>query len=240
MLTALYLGWFDASAVAELGVHRFHVMGIALFTAFSLLHVATQLYRPEERPGALLAAVVIILVATLVTVRFGGSLLLGAVLGGPALVALLLHPAGRSTFERAESDSPAMVGLFVVAAVPLVLFAAGQLHLQLTQPTADPHAEHSHYAFMGVLRFAFVVSALVAVVRIPGWRITAWLAGAGVTYFGIQSAFMTSQVGSVGRTWGALAVVWGVAFVAVAEYSRRDDVSWLVRRSPSVADDAAG
>jgi hypothetical protein len=52
----------------------------------------------------------------------------------------------------------------------------------------------------------------------------------GVAYFGIQSLAMQSQVGAVSTGWSALAIAWGIAFVAVAEYSRRDDVSDLVRR----------
>ncbi|MDY6764578.1 MAG: hypothetical protein SV377_02650, partial [Halobacteria archaeon] len=227
----LLLGWTDATVIEELGIHRLHVMSIGVFSAISLLLVATQLYRPRQHPGALVAGVAIYLVATIVLAAIGSeSVMLGVFFGIPATLALLLHPSGRKVFDR-ESLSPAMLGLFALAVIPLALFVAAQLNLQLTQPIADEHAAHEHYVMMALLGLTVLISGAVAASGIAGWRITAWITAVGVTYFGLLSVFMIGQVGTLGTFWGTLAIVWAVAFVLVAEYSRRENVGRIFGRS---------
>jgi len=228
LFPALVLGWIDPSAIEELGVHRFHVMGIALFATMALELIATQLYRPRDHPGALLAAVAIFATVAVVQVVTGDDPMLAVFLGVPAAVGLLLHPAGWEMFDR-QRHSLLWV-LVLAAAIPLVACALAQANLQFAQPLSDPHAEKGHYGMMANLGFALVIAGLVAASGLPGWRITSRFAGVGMTYFGIQSIAMPSQIGAVSTVWSSLAIVWGIAFVVAAEYSRREDVSDLVSR----------
>lgn len=231
LLPLLVLGWFDQAAIAELGIHRFHVMGIALFVSLGLALMLTQLYRPRDHPGALLVAVTMFAAATILFALLGSeSIMLGVFFLVPAAIALVLHPAGRSMFRPQEGLSPVMLGLYALALVPILLFVVGQLTLQIQGAAADEHVVFEHYAMMGLLGLSFVVGGAIAVSRVRGWRVTTWLVGIVLVLFGLQSALFVGQVGATGSLWGALAVVWAVAFVASGEYSRREDATGLFRR----------
>jgi hypothetical protein len=206
-------------------------MSIGVFVATALLLVGTQLYRPLRHPAALVAALAVFLTATVVLAALGSeSAMLGVFFLVPTAAATLLHPAGRRTFDGSGSFSPALLGLFLVAVVPLALYVAGQLTLQLTQPVVDEHATAEHYVMMGILGLTLVVAGAVAVSGMAGWRITAWITALGAAYFGVASLAMTGQAGSAGTFWGGLLVAWAVLFVAVAEYSRRDGANRFFRR----------
>jgi hypothetical protein len=62
-------------------------------------------------------------------------------------------------------------------------------------------------------------------VRLSGWRITAWCAGAGAFLYGLASlvfaTFPGTNVpypGSEGAGWGVAAMVWGLWFIAAARW----------------------
>lgn len=227
LLMLLVVGW-TAPVAAELGMHQLHVMAIAAAVTALLLGVFVQAYRPTDRVAPMLGAFLGILVVTGLTILAGAPVTDVA----PFLVlvglATLLHPAGRGLLRRGASWSPALLALVVVAAVPLVAFAANQMWLQLNAPT-DPHAEAGHFLMMAALGLVPVVYGGLAAFGFSGWRVAAWLAALPVAYYGVMSALLTSQAGSAGTTWGIAAILWAVAFVVVAEYARRSTAP-VIRR----------
>jgi hypothetical protein len=218
LFTLLVVGWLPAVG-AELGIHRLHVMGIAAVVATFLLGLFAQAYRPTRRVAAMWGAFAVILVVTAGTLAYG--------VGRPEEVvpfflitgiALLAHPAGRGLLRRGESYSPAMLALVAVAAVPLLAFVANQV--AISGSASDPHYVEGHYVMMVGLAVAPLAYGLFAALGFVGWRLAAWLAALPVTYYGAMSIAFPAQSGSTGAMWGAAAVVWAVAFVATAEYSR--------------------
>ena len=215
-----YAAWLPGYEVADHRVH--HVMIGATLTLLSV-SIATQLFRPAKRVGAyLLAAVIIgsIAAATIVGEGFAGLSELAIFIVPVALIGLL-HPGIRSFRLSRERVDARMFALAAVAAVPLFAFAALQLNLHLT--LADEHVAFEHYIMMAGGTVAIGLGALVASVRPVGWRFLAY--GVAVLMVMVAAASMVftdaAQGTNFGVAGGALAVLWAVAFVSVAEYDSR-------------------
>lgn len=164
-------------------------------------------------------AFLIILVVSIGTVGYGvgrpEEVLSFLLLAGIALIA---HPAGRGILRRGDSFSPAMLALVAIAAIPLAVFMVNQFGLSAN--TLDPHAHDGHYVMMAGLAFAPIAYGAFAAFGFVGWRLASWLAAIPMAYYGLMSVSFTTQAGSTGILWGMAAIVWALAFVAVAEYSR--------------------
>jgi nitrite reductase (NO-forming) len=57
-------------------------------------------------------------------------------------------------------------------------------------------------------------------VRPPGWRLTAWVAGILPALLGFTSLLYPDNASSLGPAWAIAAIVWGIAFVGLAERTR--------------------
>lgn len=229
LLATLVTGWTGAGA-AELGVHRLHVMGIAAVVATFLLGLFAQAYRPRKRVAAMWGALATIFIASIGTVYYGvgrpEEVIPFLVITGLALVS---HPAGRTLFSRSKPANPVLFGLLIVAAIPIVAFVGTQM--SLTTNPLDAHAIDGHYVMMIALVMAPLVYGLVAALGVVGWRLAAWLSALPMAYYGMLSMAFTTQSGSSGVMWGVLAILWAIAFVAVAEYSRTGRSRLLGRSS---------
>ena len=232
LLATLVTGWTGTGG-AELGIHRLHVMGIAAVVAVFLLGLFAQAYKPRTRIASMWGAFVTILVITVGTVWYG--------VGRPeevlpfmaiTSIVLVAHPAGRTLLRRGSSYSPVMLALVAIAAVPLLAFAFNQWSLSTS--ATDPHALDGHYVMMAGLAIAPLAYGFVAALGFTGWRLAAWLAALPMTYYGLMSIAFTDQSGSTGVLWGALAIIWAIAFVATAEYSRLEPAT-LIRRNVTPA-----
>lgn len=228
LLPLVVLGWTPAVG-AELGIHRLHVMGIAAVVAVILVGVFVQAYRPTARVAAMWGALVTMTVATAGTLAYGVGrpeevVPFFVVIGLMAVV----HPSGRDLLRRGVSYSPALLALVAVAAVPLLAFLANQFALSTS--ATDPHAVEGHYVMMAALAAAPLAYGLAAALGVTGWRLAAWIAALGPAYLGLMSVSFPAQASSVGATWGIAAVLWAVAFVAVAEYSRSTTANTTFRR----------
>jgi hypothetical protein len=78
---------------------------------------------------------------------------------------------------------------------------------------------------MAALAVGIELTALLAALRTPGWRIASWSAATAMIVFGVASVLFPDHPASVGSLWGGLAIAGGVLFAAVAE--------WEARRSPA-------
>lgn len=220
---------FTAEGGTLLGIHRLHLMAIGAFIATFLVAIAIQLYRPRQRGAVMLAAVGLIVVNGVLTIATAPPDIVQEVV--PFLVlgvlATILHPSGRKLFTLGDEYSPLLLGLTVAAAIPLLAFTANQFSLQMG---GDVHAMDGHYAAMMANALGLIVLGAIASARMAGWRIVAWLTGLFAAYYGLLSVVFPAQASSVGMMWGAATIVWAVAFVAAAEYSRVADAPSLFHR----------
>ncbi len=226
LFSVLVVGWTDPVGT-ELGIHRLHVMVIALTILTTLLGVFVQVYRPTRQVASMVGAFISIVLAAALAVGFGGSL--GQIIPFLTLIGLatILHPAGLEILDRGESYSPAMLAFVVAAAIPMLAFAVNQLSLQLN--SGGPHAVAGHYRVMAQFALVPLVYALLAAIGLRGWRVAAWLAAIPIAYYGLLSISFPAQAGSTGVMWGTGAVLWAVGFLVVTEYSRIGTSSALRR-----------
>lgn len=227
-------GW-----VENLGIHQIHDMTIfGLLWLALVVPLALLLYHPARRVNTVLAPILFLVpVAIFAALANSPILMLPLIFGVLGLVALALHPAGRDLlqFDRVEAPSRVLVGLLVVAAVPLLLYAGDQVVRQLT--LADEHAMFVHYAGMAIASVYVLVMGVLAVVRERDWRFAAWSAGVVALILGVTSILFTVE-SSAGVLWGALAVLWAVVFVGAVEYTRRatTDEEPAGRTTPTASD----
>lgn len=217
-LTFAFLAWGG-----QFGVHQIHdliltwSLWLGIVVAFAVL-----LYRPKDRVNAMLAPFVF-LVPIIVFAVIGGSeiLMLPLIFGGIAIVLAALHPAGRDLlrFERAEKPNRLLLGLYVVAAIALLVYAGDQAIKQLT--LTDEHAIPVHYGGMVASSLFVVVMGGLAILRDRDWRFAAWSAGIVALVLGVASV-MWNEPSSLGVIGGSLTIVFAIALVAGVEYTRRE------------------
>ena len=132
---------------------------------------------------------------------------------------LILHPAGRTLLgvNLSIPDNRVLGGLLVVAAVPLGWYAINELILQVT--VADSHTELVHYGGMAVAAMFILGMGVLGTIRDRDRRFAAWAAGILAAYVGVSAIVYPTQTSSPGMVWGVLAIGWGVAFAATAEWS---------------------
>lgn len=212
--------------------HRTHDITYGLLFSTVVVGVLAQLRRPLSN----IAGMVMALIPP-------AGLLLAALLSGDlntvwrfnplgnvaalTLVAALVHPAGCSFFAsfRIARLTWAMVALVAVAAVPLLQFASTNIDLQRTQ--GGTHGGMGHYGFMAAWSFTVIGVGLLASLRPVGWRLPAWAAGLLPVLLGMVSLLNPGIASSLSTLWAAAAIVWGMAFIAVAELTRSRDISTM-------------
>jgi MFS family permease len=222
---SLVLGWFETG---DRLAHRVHDLSYGIWAGILLaVGYLSQLRAPERRvAGFQQAALALVGFALAGTLAGDGTALL-FVLGFAVLTAILgwLHPAREHVLVRGEGPSMPLLVLALLAAVPLTVFAFDMAELQRTGIPSDTHVAERHWSTMATLALSIWLVAAQAALRTPGWRIPAWSAGLAAAVLGVASMVFPAYPGSLGRTWGLVALLGGVVFVALAE--------WTYRREPS-------
>ncbi|MBI2297454.1 MAG: hypothetical protein HYU66_00635, partial [Armatimonadetes bacterium] len=178
--------------------HRVHDLTFGFLFLPAMVGMLAQLRRPAENvagqvmaliPWAgLLLALVLTSVLTQDTNRVGGlGNLAWFAPAASTLVAAVFHPTWRGFFRSfgLSRVNVVLLGLVVVAAVPLLAFAATNIGLQGTVP--DDHAQLGHYGYMAAFAFTVIGVGLLAGLRPDGWRLTAWIAGLLPALLGLAS-----------------------------------------------------
>ena len=207
--------------------HRTHDLAFGFLFLPAVVGVLAQFRRPSQNTAGMLMALIptgaLLLTLILTLALMGNANVLQppwVTVAAGALVATGLHPAGRDFFRSFHLDraNPIMLGLVVVAAGPLLVYAATNIRLQGT--VTDDHAVMGHYGFMAALGFTVIATGLLASLRPGGWRPVAWATGLLPTLLGITSVIYPDATSSLGLPWALAAMAWGVAFVAMAELAR--------------------
>ena len=126
----------------------------------------------------------------------------------------------------------------MVAAVPLAVYAVGQLRIQLGSGLGDEHFEFGHWVVMGVYGLLAPFLGAVAASKVSGWRFPLWVSGLMVAALGVASLGI-SAVSQLRAPWAVLAIVWGAAFIVAGEREARvgAGVPDIVPRRPLVTDE---
>lgn len=205
--------------------HRIHDLTFGFLFIPAIVGILAQARRPLKNIAGQVMALIptmSLLIVLLITALAGNTRMLQppwVTVGAAALIALGLHPAGRDFFSsfRVSQANRMMAALVVVAAVPLLLFAATNLRLQVS--VADDHASAGHYGFMAAFSLTIIGVGLLASLRPDGWRLTAWVAGLLPALLGLIS-LIYPVTSSLSLPWALAAIAWGAGFVVTAERSR--------------------
>lgn len=217
ILPGVIIGWFTPDLF---GIHQLHEMSNGALTWVILAGVLLQFHHPERKvAGVQMANVAVMtsLVISIVTGTFFPGTLLFLLF---TLAVAWLHPKRGEMLRFRRIGQPELLALVAVAAVPLLLYAANQVSLQLGPAAADEHGQFTHYTAMANVAITILLLGLLASFGTTGWRIPAWGAGFVAIVLGLTSVVFPEQSSSVGLLWGGLAIVWGLAFIGIAEWKR--------------------
>jgi hypothetical protein len=223
-LTALTIGRW----LARENLFTTPVIDLAFFALGAVIiggGLSAQLRAPERHVAALQQALIGLATFALcgaVDARiepFVGGLFLLAV----AVLLALLHPARGEVFAVHPAWSRPLLMLAATAAIPAIVQAVTLLALARTSgpscffgqcPLGDRYAE------MAALALAIALVALLAAATPKGRRFAAWSAGVSASLVGGVSLLLPELSASLGLVGGALAVIWSVLVIAVAELAR--------------------
>jgi hypothetical protein len=202
--------------------HRVHDLTFSFLFGTAVVGMLTQLRSPSQNVAGQLMALIPWVALGLAFARaphwipFAPAPILAAL----TLLAIMLHPTGRSFFRSFSVSrvNRVMLALVIIAAVPLLAFASTNIGLQRT--VANDHAALGHYGFMAAFSFTVIGVGLLASLRPDGWRLTAWVAGFLPAFLGLASVVFPDVDSSLGLVWALAAIAWGVGFVAAAERTR--------------------
>lgn len=235
VLTPAFTGWFQ-----DLGIHQLHDMTVATLVWIALtVPLALILYHPTGRVNTVLPPLIFAGTTAMMAFLAESFLFMGfAVMSALALVALLLHPAGRSLarFDRVESVDRRVAGLFAIGAIPLLIYAALELVKQLGP--VDEHVVFVHYGAMSNAAFLVVIMGALAVYRQRDWRFAAWISGLIAAFVCLASVAYPGSESSLGLIGGGLLLLWAIAFVASVEYVRRSDAEAIESRAETEVEPA--
>lgn len=251
----LIVGWFENGLglftsdleqdLLHIG-HRLHEVALSLMMWPVLFGLLAQLRSPTRHVTGMLIAV-LGFVAGLIAVAVTGTwrlVIILAVLGVPTLIAALIHPAGRdliASFDR-KRVSRILLALTVVAAVPLIAYAAHETGLQTgaIEPAEhahgggehekihEQHIEGGHFTRMVWLSLAIIFTGFLASFRQPGWWLGAWVVGLMAVVFGLSGVLAPEAASNPGFIWDLAAIAWGVGFIAAAEFTQDEETpTWL-------------
>lgn len=229
-----FLGLVDAADFAD---HRVHDAAFSLVVWTIVVGMVAQFRSPDRSVGAMLLALVPFVGLPIAFALTGvwDMLPMIGMLGAGVLLATLLHPAGRGLVDWVDRQrvNTLLLILVVVAAIPLLAFAAGQVDAQTSDHAAhdhgeggasaeehQAHVEKGHYMLMAAFSFVVVGAGLVTSLRPPGWLLPAAFIAVAVGVYGLASVAYPEHASSAGTMWGLAALLWAVVFVGAARLSR--------------------
>ena len=219
---------FGGFPAGEGATHEMHWFAQGVFAWSMVAAVAMQLRRPVTQVGAawvygagtVLAFTMVLVLADLpaeVVPIVAAAIVIAA-------IAFVAHPSTwRAKFTPTATPSRALFALTAIAAVPMVVYAVGQLNIHLGSGPSDEHYTFGHWVVMGVYALLVPIFGAVAAAKVSGWRFPLWVAGLMAAALGVGSLGITA-VSQLTTVWSLLAIAWGAAFIAVGELEARQQV----------------
>ncbi len=217
--------WGGWGEVGNHPSHNIHMLIVALIHWGIIGAVAVQASRPQQRIGAAWTYLIlggVTLVIALVVADLPPEvvpILIGVLVF--AVIAFAVHPSPwKAKFQRVGRPSTVLAILVVVAAIPLIVFAADSFAINAASGPGDEHYEFGHWTFMGIYPIVTLLMAVVSTLKVSGWRLPGLFAGVLVIAHGLGS-LVVSGASSLSTLWAVLALLWGVAFVVAVEREAR-------------------
>jgi len=201
--------------------HRVHDLTFGFLLGTGVVGMLAQVRRPAQNGTAQLMALTpfagLVVVAALTNVAV--LQIPWVALGACTFLAATLHPSRGDLFRSFSRSRPsrAMLALVAIVAGPLLALGFTNIVLQRTDPSE--HAAGGHYGFLAALSLTVIGVALLASLRLGGWRIAAWVAGCLPALLGLASLLFPDASSSLEPVWALAAIAWGAAFIWVAELS---------------------
>ncbi len=205
--------------------HEIHWFAQGVFAWAIVASVIAQLRRPVAQVGAawvygagtVVAFTLVLALADLpaevVPIVAAATLI--------AAVAFVAHPSTwRAKFASVERPSMPLFALTTAAAVPLVVYAVGQLQIHVGSGSHDEHFVFGHWIVMAAYAALIPLFGAVAARKVSGWRFPLWVSGLMGVALGIGSLGI-SAVSQLSTVWALLAIAWGAAFITVGEREAR-------------------
>ena len=211
--------------VGELASHEMHMFAQGVFAWTVIAAVLANLRRPEQQVGAawtygFSTVLAFTLVVTLADLPAEVVPILTAAIV-VAVLAFFAHPSSlRAKVTSTARPSPALALLVLLAAIPLVTYAVGQLSIHASSGPGDEHFQFGHWIIMAVSAIVPIALGLLAAAKVSGWRFPLWVSGLMVVALGIGSLGITA-VSRFDPMWALLAIGWGLGFIAVGEVEAR-------------------
>jgi MFS family permease len=213
--------------------HRLHEFAFAMVFWPFLFGLLAQFRSPKRHVNGMFMALLpfVGLLLAFALTNFWDPVMILAFLGVPTALAAIAHPAGRELLDSVRIDrvNPVLLGLTLVAAVPLLAFAVNQIGLQTgaIEPAAahataeaqeihDQHLEFGHFTLVTAFTFIVIGTGLLSSLRQPGWRLTAWVAGLMVIVYAIGGLLAPEASSNFGFLWNLGAIAWGAVFIGAA------------------------
>jgi hypothetical protein len=200
-------------------IHMFH------WGAYMGVLVALPLAAMARRPTVAAAQHAAVVVVAFVVATGSARMFDPAVVIFPVLIGLLLflHPRRAELFRTGAGFSAPLGVLAAGVTVPSLWYGWSEVQVHLAAPLTDPHRgpPEAHYVSSAALVLAIVGVAWLVSLRTSGWRLPAWCAGLAMGITGAVSMWLPGWVSSFGQVWGAAALAWGIAFIAVTEVLNR-------------------
>jgi hypothetical protein len=204
----------DGMGASDLKPEIVHGVGIGLAHLILVIGIGIQIARPARWVAPLWLASFEILVMMVYDATQGtvGNPIWWVVYGLVVLV-VLLHP--RRIAPLAPWHAPSLL-LSAVAAIPVVLHAAGQLRLQFGPVDSIGHVAGNHFLSQAGIAVTGLVAAVLGASSVPGRRLVATAAAAIPVFLGAASLVHPANASALGRPWALAAIVWGLAYAAIA------------------------
>lgn len=245
------IGWSEnafglAPPDVDLTAHRLHDMGITLLFWTAAIGLLAQLRRPQKNAGGQLMALIpwIALLVAFALTSFWDPVMIVGIFGTVTLLATIVHPSGRDLLRsfRGSRVSTVLLVLVILAAIPLGAYAMTQVGLQTgaIEPAHDhagaghgeevhqDHVDAGHFAIMVAVGLTVIGTGLLASLRPDGWWVPAWVAGLIPIAIGVLSIVYPDAASTVGSMWAVAAILWGLVFIGVAEYTQPSDAPTLL------------
>ena len=201
------------------GVHHVHVLMHAVATGSLLVGMAAQLRSPAQHVAALQQGLVASVAGAALAAATGHLAVLPVafiLVGG---IVSFLHPS-RAEILRPGHVNRALLVVTVLAAGPVLAYAAGQFRLQI-EGASPIHSSRGHFAVMGQVTVSLLLLLVVAALGARGSRVPAWTSGVGAVVLGGISIVAPSDASSLGVDWGTVAIAGGMIVLGATEWQRR-------------------